>query len=368
MIMDGAQNDDDEQGEWNNLVRVFDELENVLETTRSSVPGAASNPINFDLPGRYMDALQEPHQRFPTSSTLAQLPASLQPDGSAFNVTRPFSRQPQYESSYRTHTSQRAAHLQPFEMISHLPLSIGHIDRSSLVTSVPLAHFPDFHIQDAPTLEQQLMRPYEEQKESQHQMQQWLQSLAAHDAHNASLLNRRQEPDPLPARLPPVPHSLEASSSSTSRSPSSGQPTSPPVLSDDIYAAQYPLPQHKLLKPLTAYNYFYRDERDNIVDGITTELDPFPNPVSDFSQSKLETLLHQRWYMDPIKKKRAHRKKHGKLGFEEYVKKRDCNYQTNKAISHTVHKFLMTASPKPLQYDGTIYQQKEKSFIDWWQD
>jgi hypothetical protein len=348
MIMDGAQNDDNEQGEWNNLVRVFDELENVLET-RSSVPVAA---INFDLPGRYMDALQEPYQGFPASSTLVQLPTLLQP-----------------ESSHHTHTSsQRAAHLQPFEMISHLPLSIGHGDRSNLAAIVPLAHSPDFQTPNTPSVGQQLMRPFEEQRET-HQMQQWLQSLATHDAHNTAMLSRRQEPDPLPARLPPVPHFLLATSTTpTLTSPSTGQPTSPPIMSDDIYAAQYPLPQHKLLKPLTAYNYFYRDERDNIVDGITTELDPFPNPVSDFSQSKLEALLHQRWYMDPIKKKRAHRKKHGKLGFEEYVKAklRVSSKQGYRYFSHSSQ--FLTASPKQLQYDGTIYQQKEKSFIDWWRD
>jgi hypothetical protein len=319
MIMEGAQNDDNEQGEWNHLVRVFDELENVMETRSSTLPSslrpepnAALNWINFDSSGRYMDTLQEPYQIFPMSSTHAQLPALLQPEGQAYHVTNPFSRQPQHES-YRTHG---AAPLQSFEMISHLPLSIGRSDRASLATSVPLALYPEVQIRNAPTLEQQLMRSHEEQKES-HQMQQWLQTLATHDAHNAALLNLCQEP--LPARLPPVPHFLAASSTPTSRSPSSGQSTSPSAMSDDIYAAQYPLPQHKLLKPLTAYNYFYRDERDNIVDGITTALDPFPNPVSDFSQSRLEALLHQRWYIDPIKKKRAHRKKHGKLGFEEYV-------------------------------------------------
>jgi hypothetical protein len=53
----------------------------------------------------------------------------------------------------------------------------------------------------------------------------------------------------------------------------------------------------KLCKPLKVYNYFYRDERDNIVNGMQNHGDPLPPPVSDFSQSKYEHLLHQRWYV-----------------------------------------------------------------------
>jgi hypothetical protein len=71
-----------------------------------------------------------------------------------------------------------------------------------------------------------------------------------------------------------------------------------------------------LLKPLTSYNYYYRDERDNIVRYITHEEDSFPSPVSDFSPFKMDTLLYQHWYMDPVKQKRIHRKSHGKVSFE----------------------------------------------------
>jgi hypothetical protein len=53
----------------------------------------------------------------------------------------------------------------------------------------------------------------------------------------------------------------------------------------------------KFCKPLKVYNYFYRDERDNIVHGMKQHGDPLPPPVSDFSQAKFEQLLHQRWYV-----------------------------------------------------------------------
>jgi hypothetical protein len=99
----------------------------------------------------------------------------------------------------------------------------------------------------------------------------------------------------------------------------------------------------KFCKPLKVYNYFYRDERDNIVHGMKQHGDPLPPPVNDFSQAKFEQLLHQRWYVldmrltvytpscratciltlfsrllryvDPIKERRLHRKMHGKIEF-----------------------------------------------------
>jgi hypothetical protein len=77
-----------------------------------------------------------------------------------------------------------------------------------------------------------------------------------------------------------------------------------------IFCAKYP---PKLLKPLNAYNYFFRAERDNLVyesvDGV------FPPVVSDRSNAKMWDLLHQRWWVDPIKAKRKHRKQEGTVPF-----------------------------------------------------
>jgi hypothetical protein len=97
-------------------------------------------------------------------------------------------------------------------------------------------------------------------------------------------------------------------------------------------------------KPLTAYNYFYRNERDNIVNNMKQPGDPLPPPVSDFTPSKMEQLLHHHWYefcstvleflamqhkltgslgslfcrhVDPMKRKRRHVKTHGKINFPE---------------------------------------------------
>jgi hypothetical protein len=51
----------------------------------------------------------------------------------------------------------------------------------------------------------------------------------------------------------------------------------------------------KMCLPFTAYNYFYRNERDDIVNAMQRPGDPIASPIHDFSQSKMEELLHQHW-------------------------------------------------------------------------
>jgi hypothetical protein len=100
----------------------------------------------------------------------------------------------------------------------------------------------------------------------------------------------------------------------------------------------------KMCLPLSAYNYFYRDESENIVQGMNSAHDPLPSPISDFTPERQEKLLHQHWYgcisaglpwvqpnesahrcsivdrffryVDPFKKRRPHRKTHGRIDFE----------------------------------------------------
>jgi hypothetical protein len=49
--------------------------------------------------------------------------------------------------------------------------------------------------------------------------------------------------------------------------------------------------------PLTAYNYYYRNERDTIVQGMTHADDPLPLPDWNFTEQKKLELLHQHWYV-----------------------------------------------------------------------
>jgi hypothetical protein len=55
--------------------------------------------------------------------------------------------------------------------------------------------------------------------------------------------------------------------------------------------------QSARLKPLSGYNYFFRDERNNIVSHMRQLGDALPDPVSDFSSGKMEQLLHEHWYV-----------------------------------------------------------------------
>jgi hypothetical protein len=57
-----------------------------------------------------------------------------------------------------------------------------------------------------------------------------------------------------------------------------------------------------LCKPLTAYNYFYRIERANIVSGMACATDPIPPVDHNVSLEQREKLLQQRWYVESTKK------------------------------------------------------------------
>ena len=98
--------------------------------------------------------------------------------------------------------------------------------------------------------------------------------------------------------------------------------TGSPSIQNHVVVPPYQQQQNNslLLKPLTPYNYFYRDERDNIVLQISNENDLLPPPVSDFSAGKMCRLLHQHWYVDPVRAKRIHRKTHGKMSFQNLSK------------------------------------------------
>jgi hypothetical protein len=71
-----------------------------------------------------------------------------------------------------------------------------------------------------------------------------------------------------------------------------------------------------LLKPLSPYNYYFRDESDSIVRHLMHNNDSLPPPVSDLTEERMQSLLLQHWYTDPVKKRRRHRKTHGRISFK----------------------------------------------------
>lgn len=66
--------------------------------------------------------------------------------------------------------------------------------------------------------------------------------------------------------------------------------------------------EKKPLKTLSAYNFFFRHERERILAGDEG------NEDEDYSFSKKQSLLFDHWYRDRTQK-RSHRKSHGKVSF-----------------------------------------------------
>jgi HMG (high mobility group) box len=68
------------------------------------------------------------------------------------------------------------------------------------------------------------------------------------------------------------------------------------------------------LRPLSAYNYFFRDERERI---LRQSHDFDPNITSEnypYTEKQQQVLLHEYWSQDRTQKRR-HRKTHGKITF-----------------------------------------------------
>ena len=63
------------------------------------------------------------------------------------------------------------------------------------------------------------------------------------------------------------------------------------------------------LRALSAYNFFFRDERERILSGVEAE----------WTETKKQKLLEEHWFQDRHKKRR-HRKTHGKIDFTSLSK------------------------------------------------
>jgi hypothetical protein len=75
------------------------------------------------------------------------------------------------------------------------------------------------------------------------------------------------------------------------------RPSPPPAAAAALLTPPPPPPAAPPCKPFTPYNFFFRDERDNIILGLRDSDDDLPPPVCDFSGAKKERLLLQRWYV-----------------------------------------------------------------------
>jgi hypothetical protein len=70
--------------------------------------------------------------------------------------------------------------------------------------------------------------------------------------------------------------------------------------------------ESRLPRSLNAYNYFFRDEKENLMNGVYGPDGSFPPPSEDWSEGKKWKLLLEHWFADPLKGRRKHRKKAGR--------------------------------------------------------
>jgi hypothetical protein len=127
---------------------------------------------------------------------------------------------------------------------------------------------------------------------------------------------------------PTVPGASSSSSKSSKSSSvifSSSNVTTPPLPRRLLDAMAQANTVHQGLPPLralSAYNFFFRDERDHILargaDGGTSDGNKDDDTANDvhveFSVAKQEALLQDHWNRDRTQKRR-HRKTHGKIDF-----------------------------------------------------
>jgi hypothetical protein len=117
---------------------------------------------------------------------------------------------------------------------------------------------------------------------------------------NQLLLPSRQQESAKPGDFDP--HDLAMSTNPMNNDPSTtGVAVHSPT---DAAATMPPPPQQRpilMCKPLTAYNYFYRIERANIVNGMACATDPIPPVDHNVSLEQREKLLQQRWYVESKK-------------------------------------------------------------------
>lgn len=129
---------------------------------------------------------------------------------------------------------------------------------------------------------------------------------------------------------------------------SAGQGSQQQVVPQALH--QKPAPKQPL-RALSAYNFFFRDERDRIVG--ETEGD------YDISAEKKRELLERHWYRDRTTKRR-HRKTHGKIAFTELSK---VISQRWKGLPEHVKAFYHdVAAEDSLRYNREVDAQKSLQF------
>ena len=107
------------------------------------------------------------------------------------------------------------------------------------------------------------------------------------------------------------------------------------------------------LRPLSAYNYFFRDERERVVN-------PEAAPPLEFSQERAERLLLDHWNQDRTKK-RSHRKTHGKISFTDLSKLVSRRWKELSDEGRAFFQTIATADFKRFQAEGGTHPTKKQA-------
>ncbi|GKY96616.1 hypothetical protein MPSEU_000621200 [Mayamaea pseudoterrestris] len=146
---------------------------------------------------------------------------------------------------------------------------------------------------------------------------------------------------------PPPPTSDLVSSSSSSASATGSNNDKSSNITEATTASTLPV-ELPPLRALSAYNFFFRDERDRVLNGGSQELD----------DTKASQLLHEHWGRDRTKKRR-HRKTHGKIDFTTLSKLISSRW---KELSEQDKEFYRQVAAKDWErYQKELGEHKNKS-------
>jgi hypothetical protein len=286
-----------------------------------SPPTSSSHPMLLNMPGCPMSFITPStalfhSQNFSCPSTLlSQQPTSFSEEYHSFQ--QPRLHQLQYQRTMGV----------PIQQHTYQPVDtqLQPLHQPALYQPEPFASIPSTSLMD-PVFPWSVAALEDFQPEHIHPANKQVMTLAKTDT--ATRIASENSPSTMYYSRKKVPphrnHQKASREDNTDDSALPGEVVYHLELPSFVLQVMPPYRQHKntelLLKPFTPYNYFYRDERENIVHNFSKEDDPLPPPLSDFTITKMHALLYEHWYIDPVKRKRSHRKSHGKVSFETLSK------------------------------------------------
>ena len=131
---------------------------------------------------------------------------------------------------------------------------------------------------------------------------------------------------------------------------------SKPINSNQISISREPL------RPLSAYNYFFREERERFLKlGPIDECDTL-NDKSRYTLEHQQELLTKHWNQDRTTKRR-HRKSHGKISFSSLSKLVSLRWKELPEEHKNFYKDLASKDRTRYQMELEIYKNSISSYV-----